>query len=634
MATQRGFIHRRIDPDLPPGYDWETQIKKYCPTNLTTILVGSKSKKAHKHGYVFCHRGLYERAMKILENSHSAIENGILRSLMLHEVDARLGKPPAHRPTGFEGFLAHDEVANRVTAKAGRWTSFNMSEIKKTKLTMRRLHLEQGERGDFGGSFVETDEKVALLDDTLEPGSGVKNVSRYKFDVWGGDGRCLQLDMRGDDFLKALAFYNTPRVIDNNRIILKGYSSDYVSGQDLYRKAASNNRREGHFFLYGHPYGPHIIIVFYWQMLLTSALRFWRLNPDEVSLSARLKFDLQKVRDCLMEQVSSFIRLPGLWGPGEKISFTPEIVHSGLGLGYDEGAGTAVNPWNGEAITDDEVILESRIDRAMIDVSLELRRNYPDLRFSSCTRLCDVWTSAGELAVSIRTGKLYPRPDGEKGISGKLRSTHGGLYPQSDLVVADDPLAEIAARTWIDEYAQLDRRQLLTMSYDDWLGQAGPEVVAAVNKLNEPFLPNKWEGPPDEEESILEDILGADAVGEMALEKEQDVDSMYEDFEDDRSHKFDGDDDNDNDNYNDHDVGSNEGNEGENEDDDDDDDEDSLGTHTIFDPFMTKDASGTTFVTEEVMHQEFERPSRPLRSKQKPLKSVTLWSIDEEDDDK
>jgi hypothetical protein len=95
----------------------------------------------------------------------------------------------------------------------------------------------------------------------------------------------------------------------------------------------------------------------------------------------------------------------------------------------------------------------------------------------------------------MKTGRLKQKPDGEKGISAKLRSIHGGLFPQSDLVVADDPFAEIAACTWIDEYVKLDRRQLLNLPYSEWLMQAGPKVVTAVNNLNGPFLPNTLDGP-------------------------------------------------------------------------------------------------------------------------------------------
>jgi hypothetical protein len=39
--------------------------------------------------------------------------------------------------------------------------------------------------------------------------------------------------------------------------------------------------------------------------------------------------------------------------------------------------------------------------------------------------------------------------------------------------------------------------------FNDWLEMGGEYVLAAVNKLNEPFLPNTFEGPMDEDENIL-----------------------------------------------------------------------------------------------------------------------------------
>lgn len=89
-------------------------------------------------------------------------------------------------------------------------------------------------------------------------------------------------------------------------------------------------------------------------------------------------------------------------------------------------------------------------------------------------------------------GKLKAKPDpkSDKGISPRCREIHGGLYPPSDIVVADDPFAEIAARTWIDEYAKLDRSKWLDMNYDEWLLTAGKDVRDAVRKLQGPFLAN------------------------------------------------------------------------------------------------------------------------------------------------
>lgn len=172
--------------------------------------------------------------------------------------------------------------------------------------------------------------------------------------------------------------------------------------------------------------------------------------------------------------------------------FIPEIVHSGLGLGYDVQKGVAKNLLTGEAITDLEVATASRLDRAMIEVSLELKAKHPTLMFSSCTCLCEVITPAGEqLTGDCLAGHLKPKPKGEKGIAARCRELHGGLYPRSDLVVADDPFAEIAARTWIDEFAKLDRRQLLHLNYKEWLLTGGERVCDAVMKLQGPFLANQ-----------------------------------------------------------------------------------------------------------------------------------------------
>ena len=119
--------------------------------------------------------------------------------------------------------------------------------------------------------------------------------------------------------------------------------------------------------------------------------------------------------------------------------FIPEIVHSGLGLCNDVQKSVAKNPLAGEPITDLEVATASRLDRAMIEVSLEFKTKHPTLTFSSCTRLCEVITPAGEQLIGdCLTGHLKPKPTGEKGIAARCRELlHGGLYPRSDIVVAD-----------------------------------------------------------------------------------------------------------------------------------------------------------------------------------------------------
>ncbi|KAF3033103.1 hypothetical protein E8E11_001034 [Didymella keratinophila] len=187
----------------------------------------------------------------------------------------------------------------------------------------------------------------------------------------------------------------------------------------------------------------------------------------------------------------------------------PEIVHTDLELGYDRDSGTAVDSVDGSVIGIPEVIFMSRLDRAMIEVSLQLKEEYPTMIFSGCTRLCEVRKpNGGELNASMKDGKLRPKSTGQKGLPAKLHTTYGGLYPHCDLVVADDPLSEIAARTWIDEYAQLDRSKLLDpkVTYDSWLYyEGGPDVFAAVKVLQGPFLPNTFSGPVTDDWNIVVD---------------------------------------------------------------------------------------------------------------------------------
>ncbi|KAG6364153.1 hypothetical protein INS49_005751 [Diaporthe citri] len=199
------------------------------------------------------------------------------------------------------------------------------------------------------------------------------------------------------------------------------------------------------------------------------------------------------LENAAMDQIKSFIDNP----IPEFGQIIPEIVHCGLGLHYDTRRGTAVNPKDGSPISDPELLLASRLDRAMIEVSLELKKLYPRMIFSSCTRLSDVYYghSDAEYTADLLTGSLKPKPTGQQGIPARLRAIHGGMHPQSDLVVADDPMAEIAARTWIDEYARLDRTQLMNMTYDAWIAQ-NPKVKEVVDGLNVKFWPNTVGGTP------------------------------------------------------------------------------------------------------------------------------------------
>ena len=75
--------------------------------------------------------------------------------------------------------------------------------------------------------------------------------------------------------------------------------------------------------------------------------------------------------------------------------------------------------------------------------------------------------------------------------------------------VTDDPWAEIAARTWIDQYGTLDLKGLMDKPYDEWLNQnpQKPEIAEAVNKLNGPFMPNeRWEYARNRSKQTYEEV--------------------------------------------------------------------------------------------------------------------------------
>ena len=500
--TQPGSIHRvfkhfRGYPTLPAGYDWVTQKQRYCPRDLLKGHIPRQAKLTPKFDLVFCHRGLYERASRILENSASAIENGIIQSFFLHEVDAFILEKLD------QAIVAHDKVARRITSKENLWQSYSFYDILKTVLVSRGVETESP---DFASSYLETHEKVlgllsTLWKERLEP-----------------VGRTLQIDLRGEDFAKAIPHYSfhiSKRMFQYSHLrgahqtlvsqlfqstILKGYNVHFKSFDHLHEiiKEKSNEAYGRNCFELRHLHLlPPLVMVFYSQQLVDLAMETKPIDPQWNRKS------YQHLRYITMKQVSSFVGV----GDGS-YNFILEIAHSGLGLGYNVQTGKATNPLNGEILTDKNIIFESRVDRAMIDVSLELRQKYPQLLFSSCTRLPDVITSKGKFKADFRTSRLVPWKDGEKGISTELRAIHGGLFPQSHIVVADNPTAEIAARTWIDQKAGLDRSELLQVPYHDWLAKAGKDVVDAIGELNSDFLPNKFGDPVEETIKIPDHMSG------------------------------------------------------------------------------------------------------------------------------
>lgn len=494
------FVHPREEPQLPPSYDWDTQKQHYCPRDLHADSDLWNPASMHQFGYVFCHRGLYDRALRYIDNSNSAIENGLRQGFFLHEVDGFMGRK-IH-----QSFIAHDQTADRVTSKTGLWKEYSLGAILETGLVGRAVKLpnpglDSPHLPDFGTVYEETPDLVPGLESSLW--RGIKQV-----------GLTLQIDLRNEDIARGIAHYafHLSRYpfqhMSHSRLawkilrstMIKGYDKQFGSFEHLIQKVEEEYEKV--YGVYGRKYSfklellhqlPPIIMVFYSDTVK-------RLARERDPSTDRHRYEV--LRDVFMKHVSSFI------GIGDhSYNFILEITHSGLGLLYDVNTGKARNPLTGDPLQNPDVIYESRVDRVMIDVSLQLRENHhielrkkpnhPNLLFSSCTRLADVIVLGQNYKAHHQDGKFIRWAEGEAGIPAKLRAIHGGLYPQSNLVVADDPLAEIAARTWIDEYAELDRGELLKMPYYEWLRQGKGNTFDAVNSLNGVFLPNKIEVPVD-----------------------------------------------------------------------------------------------------------------------------------------
>ncbi|KAI8718591.1 hypothetical protein NCS52_00638400 [Fusarium sp. LHS14.1] len=402
------------------------------------------------------------------DNSAAAIANGTSQGLFLHEVDAFVWEKLD------KAFVAHDKNPRRVTALTKPWESYSVDDILNAALVTRRVETEM-EPPDFASSYLKTDRKIPGLLDILWS-ERMKPV-----------GLTLQIDLRDEDFAKAIPYFLSifPSRFSSAEA---GYNMHFKSFRALHEAITRSSievYRKDYFQINQLHLLPPLIMVFYAEPLIALAEETTPLDP----LLDRRSYE--HIGHTFMNQVLSFA------GVGAKAyNFILEVVHSGLGLGYDVYTGKATNPLNGESLTSPAVIFESRVDRVMINVSLELREKHPQLLFSSCTRLPDVTTPNGKFKANFTTSRLVPSKEGEEGLSTKLRAIHGGLYPQSNLVVADDPAAEIAARTWIDQKSGLDRSQLLRMPYNEWLAGATEDVVAAITKLNDQdLLPSKVGDP-------------------------------------------------------------------------------------------------------------------------------------------
>lgn len=512
-SIYRAYRHNRDGepPILPPEFNWPDQKARYSPRRPQKDFSFS-AKLGSKPGHVFCHRGFYDRSRGTLDNTTAAIDHGTKHSLFLHEVDALL------RPTFDTAFQAHELGLRRIIDTSGPSKNYSSSGILQQQHVLRAPETD-AKRPDYASSFINAN-------------SYVPNLVYTMIRAWGDQaGSTLQVDLRERDFATAIAYYSfhLPKLKNrggpNDELkwqqlrgllksgILKGYTNAYPRFDDLVEAIRSDYwtyyTDDDRFRVSQLHDLPPLIMVFPASSLLELAAKSvsnFRLLPHQ-----QIYRHLYKT---FMDQVQSFVEIPAEDRRIAPYSFTLEIVHTGLGLGYDHQAGEARNPINGDLLTEDKVKFESLVDRVMIDVALELKKKHPELRFSSCTRLPDVITdirtengviSDKRYKAAFRTSSMTPWYEDQEGLSGELRTIHGGLYPQSDMVVADDPLSEIAARTWIDEKSSLDRSKLLRepgqsveewQYYDRWLSMAGDEaIVAAVKDINEQvFLPNKYGG--------------------------------------------------------------------------------------------------------------------------------------------
>jgi hypothetical protein len=169
---------------LPPGYEWEEPIHKYCRTRLLgrISVINFTSSDADHQFYrtgldsygqprktesnfnglsgVFCHRGLYDRAMKISENTELAIDKGLGLGLRLHELDVRLHTRADKSNNTRKAFLAHDTTAARVTAIARRLSQADGADFIGTIIVERSINLETN---NYASSYQETMARIPGL---------------------------------------------------------------------------------------------------------------------------------------------------------------------------------------------------------------------------------------------------------------------------------------------------------------------------------------------------------------------------------------------------------------------------------------------------------------------------------------
>ncbi|TDZ13325.1 hypothetical protein Cob_v013211 [Colletotrichum orbiculare MAFF 240422] len=345
-------------------------------------------------------------------------------------------------------------VARRVTRHDRPWADVSVHERYMTNLVTRNIERpivdpnipgqpvlpsRAGTFGppDFASSYLDTGDKVLALFDVLW---------KEKFE---NKGHTLQYDLRDNN----LALYRVTRSTSSNclprSVMLKGYKVVYKSSD-------------------------HLVTL----VEAASCAKYGETKPVKPGWDEE---SYQHIYHVTKEQIISFVGIET--GDGnEPYSFILEITHSGLGLGH-RGKKGAKTPLNGRPIQSREVLLESLADRVLVDIAVELREKNPNLLFGSCARLPDYTVDQQKNKANWKTSRLETWKDArqdERGISAELRAIHGGLYPQSNIVVADDPMAEMAARTLIYQEFGLDRRELLTkdITYQDWLARASGHLAS------------------------------------------------------------------------------------------------------------------------------------------------------------
>ena len=420
------FPNQREDPLLPKGFTWGRQKQLYCPPDLLchNLVNTDKPTLDHEFGYVFCHRGLYDRAQGIVDNSAAAIENGVNHGYYLHELDSfvfdRLDKT----------IVVHEKGAFRVSAEDKQWKEMTIFEILKMFLVDRKVDLS---KLDFTESFEKTDQAVPDL------------LSTFWKELLHPTGVTLQIDMRDDDFKKLFSYYSyhifqgtSHRKSLGSHLfrptMFKGYNHHFKSFdalRDAIEQECITAYGRNYFETEHLHWFPHLMMVIAAEAvmeLLKEEYPSYSLPQKGPPFDFSTTPSYEQIYVLAMRHISSFVDIGK-----NHYNFILEVEYSGLGLGYDVKNDLAWNPLNGERIVTEEVIFEARFDRALIDVTLELKRAHKGLLIASCTRLPDVILPTGNYIAGYLTSKMKPWETEEKGISRHLRTIHGGLNPQSDI---------------------------------------------------------------------------------------------------------------------------------------------------------------------------------------------------------